>query len=100
MRQKVVEYKKEGYSKFQLKVGGEHNEDIERIQSVSSELDHSNVLVADANTGWKSHEAMKVVKQTENIDVYIEQPCETYRDCVEIRKKLQTLLYLMKVSIH
>ena len=28
-----------------------------------------------------------MVKQTENIDVYIEQPCETYRDCVEIRKK-------------
>ena len=31
--------------------------------------------------------AIKVVKQIENIDVYIEQPCETYRDCVEIRKK-------------
>ena len=69
MRQKVVEYKKEGYSKFQLKVGGEHNEDIERIQSVSSELDHSNVLVADANTGWKSHEAMKVVKHIMNFDM-------------------------------
>ena len=44
-------------------------------------------MVADANTGWKSHEAIKVVKQTKNLDVYIEQPCETYRDCVEIRKK-------------
>ena len=87
MKQKVVEYKKEGYSKFQLKVGGIYQEDIERIKSVSSELDHTNILVADANTGWKSHEAIKVVKQTKNLDVYIEQPCETYRDCVEIRKK-------------
>ena len=56
-----------------------YQEDIERIKSVSSELDHTNILVADANTGWKSHEAIKVVKQTEDLDVYIEQPCETYR---------------------
>ena len=87
MRQKVIEYKKEGYSKFQLKVGGEYQEDIERIRSVSSALDKTNILVADANTGWKSHEAIKVIKQTQNVDVYIEQPCETYRDCLEIRKK-------------
>ena len=87
MRQKVIEYKKEGYSKFQLKVGGEYQEDIERIRSVSSALDKTNILVADANTGWKSHEAIKVIKQIQNLDVYIEQPCETYRDCLEIRKK-------------
>ena len=87
MKQKVNEYKQEGYTKFQLKVGGEYNEDIERIISVSSVLDQTNILVADANTGWKSHEALKVIKQTQNIDVYIEQPCETYRDCIEIRKK-------------
>ena len=87
MKQKVNEYKQEGYTKFQLKVGGEYNEDIERIMSVSSVLDQTNILVADANTGWKSHEALKVIKQTQNIDLYIEQPCETYRDCVQIRKK-------------
>ena len=87
MKQKVNEYKQEGYTKFQLKVGGGYNEDIERIMSVSSVLDQTNILVADANTGWKSHEALKVIKQTQNIDLYIEQPCETYRDCVQIRKK-------------
>ena len=87
MKQKVIEYKKEGYSKFQLKVGGIYQEDIERIKSVSSTLDNTNVLIADANTGWKNHEAFKVIKQVENLDVYIEQPCETYRDCVEVRKK-------------
>ena len=87
MKQKVQEYKQEGYTKFQLKVGGNYNEDIDRIISVSSVLDQNNILIADANTGWKSHEALKVIKQTKNIDVYIEQPCETYRDCIEIRKK-------------
>ncbi len=87
MKSKVKEYKEEGYSKFQLKVGGEYEEDIERITSVSSILDSNNILVADANTGWKSHEALKVIKKTSKLDVYIEQPCETYRDCVAVRKK-------------
>ena len=87
MKQKVIDYKKEGYSKFQLKVGGEYEEDIERIESVSSILDSNNILVADANTGWKSHEALKVIKKTSKLDVYIEQPCETYRDCFAVRKK-------------
>jgi len=87
MKQKVKEYKEEGYTKFQLKVGGEYEEDIERITSVSSILESNNILVADANTGWKSHEALKVIKKTVNLDVYIEQPCETYHDCVVVRKK-------------
>ena len=87
MKSKVKEYKEEGYLKFQLKVGGEYQEDIERITSVSSILDSNNILVADANTGWKSHEALKVIKKTANLDVYIEQPCETYHDCVVVRKK-------------
>lgn len=87
MRLNVRKYKEEGYTKFQLKVGGEYNEDIDRIKSVSSELDSSNILVADANTGWKSHEALKVINKTENLDIYFEQPCETYHDCLQIRKK-------------
>ena len=87
MKQKVTEYKEEGYTKFQLKVGGEYEEDIERITNVSSALDSNNILIADANTGWKSHEALKVIKKTANLDVYIEQPCETYRDCVVVRRK-------------
>ena len=32
-------------------------------------------LVADANTGWTQHEAMRVVRAVRDVDVYIEQPC-------------------------
>ena len=87
MKSKVKEYKVEGYSKFQLKVGGNYEEDIERITSVSSLLNSDNTLIADANTGWKSYEALKVIKKTANLDIYIEQPCETYHDCLVVRKK-------------
>ena len=87
MSKKVKGYKKEGYTKFQLKVGGDPNEDIERIKLVRSILDKSDILVADANTGWLMHDALRVIKATEDLDVYYEQPCISYEESLSIRKK-------------
>ena len=33
------------------------------------------------------HDALKVVKETEHLDIYYEQPCMTYKECLMIRKK-------------
>jgi len=87
MSKKVTEYKKEGYTKFQLKVGGDPNKDIARIKLVRSILDQSDVLVADANTGWLMHDALRVIKATEHLDVYYEQPCASYEECLSIKNK-------------
>ena len=87
MSEKVKGYKQEGYRKFQLKVGGDPKIDIERIIQVRSILEKSDILVADANTGWLMHDALKVVKATEHLDIYYEQPCMTYKECLAIRKK-------------
>lgn len=86
MANNVKKYKKMGYTKFQLKVGGNANEDIERIKLVSNILDEKDTLIADANTGWLMHDAMRVVKSVENLNVYIEQPCLSYQECKAIRK--------------
>ncbi|MDP7013475.1 MAG: mandelate racemase/muconate lactonizing enzyme family protein [Verrucomicrobiota bacterium] len=86
MAGKVAGYRAEGYRKFQLKVGGDPETDIERIRAVSAELQRGDVLVADANTGWLMHEATRVVRAVKDIDVYIEQPCETFEECYSIRK--------------
>ena len=44
------------------------------------------MLIADANTGWLMHQAARVVRAVRDIDVYIEQPCETFEECYSIRK--------------
>ena len=87
MKESVKHYKSEGYKKFQLKVGGYYQDDIERIKQVDSILNDSNILVADANTGWKTHEALKVIDKTCHLNIYYEQPCETYNECLLIREK-------------
>jgi L-alanine-DL-glutamate epimerase-like enolase superfamily enzyme len=86
MAKKVAGYREEGYRRFQLKVGGDPDTDIERIRQTSAQLKSGDKLVADANTGWLKHEAMRVVQAVKDIDVYIEQPCLRYEDCLSIRR--------------
>lgn len=76
----------EGYRKFQLKVGGDPDEDIRRIRAVREILEPGDILVADANTGWLQHAAMRVVRAIADLDVYIEAPCLTYEECLTIRR--------------
>jgi len=55
-------------------------------------------LLCDANTGWQRHEAMRVINgvtmgsnnhaesnSNSYCDVYIEQPCLTYEECLSVR---------------
>jgi L-alanine-DL-glutamate epimerase-like enolase superfamily enzyme len=77
MAAKVAGYRAEGYRRFQLKVGGDPDVDIERIYAVAAQLQPGDRLVADANTGWVQHEAVRVAKAVRDVDVYIEQPCLT-----------------------
>ena len=86
MAKKVEGYRAEGYTRFQLKVGGDPDTDIERIRAVRAMLRSSDRLVADANTGWTQHEAMRVVRAVRDVDVYIEQPCLTYEECLAVRR--------------
>jgi len=86
MAKKVADYRAEGYRRFQLKVGGDPDTDIERIRQVSTNLQAGDKLVADANTGWLRHEAMRVVHATKDLDFYVEQPCLRYEDCLSVRK--------------
>ncbi|MBS1726708.1 MAG: mandelate racemase/muconate lactonizing enzyme family protein [Armatimonadetes bacterium] len=86
MAGKVAKYRAEGYRRFQLKVGGDPDVDIERIKAVSAKLESGDRLVADANTGWTLHEAMRVALAVRDIDVYIEQPCRTYEECLSVRR--------------
>lgn len=86
MASRVAGYRSEGYRRFQLKVGGEAAVDIERIRAVAGQLQPGDRLVADANTGWLMHDAMRVVRAVRDVDVYIEQPCETYEQCLSIRR--------------
>ena len=86
MAGKVALYRAEGYTKFQLKVGGDPDTDIERIHAAAAKLLPGDVLIADANTGWTQHQALRVADAVRHVDVYIEQPCASYQECLAVRR--------------
>ena len=88
MAQRVAGYRAEGYHRFQLKVGGEARDDIARIRAVADVLQPGDRLIADANTGWLMHDAIRVANAVRDLDVYIEQPCRTYEECLSVRRKI------------
>jgi len=90
MQKSVEKYRQEGYRIFQLKVGGKVDKDIARIKACLDVLSPDELLIADANTGWLMHEAVRVCNAVKDYsNVYIEQPCSTYEENASVRKLCQ-----------
>jgi L-alanine-DL-glutamate epimerase-like enolase superfamily enzyme len=94
MAQRVAGYRAQGYRRFQLKVGGDPDVDIERIESAAAKLEPGDRLVADANTGWLMHDALRVLRAVRDVDLYIEQPCRSFDECLTIRRHCDCPLVL------
>jgi L-alanine-DL-glutamate epimerase-like enolase superfamily enzyme len=86
MAASVTHYRSQGYTKFQLKVGGDPDTDVARIHAATARLQPGDVLIADANTGWTQHQALRVAHAVRDVDVYIEQPCLRYEECLAVRR--------------
>ena len=86
MAASIRTYRAQGYTKFQLKVGGDPDTDIARIKTAAEELEPGDVLIADANTGWTQHQAMRIADAVRHHDVYLEQPCMSYEECLAVRR--------------
>jgi len=97
MTEDVARFRSEGYRKFQLKVGGNPEEDIARVMSVLKVILPGDVLVADANRGWLAAEAMRVVKALSGENCYVEQPCKTLEECIVIRSHTNLPMVLDEV---
>lgn len=97
MAERLVEYRGEGFLNYQMKVGERLDTDLARIAAVTDVLSDSETLAADANTGWRQHEAMRVADFVRDLPVYIEQPCLTYAECLALRPHLSRPMILDEV---
>jgi len=70
MAERVAGYRAEGYRRFQLKVGSRPEDDIARIRAVAEQLGPEDRLIADANTGWLMHDALRVVRSVSDVDLH------------------------------
>ncbi|HTI38526.1 MAG TPA: cis-3-hydroxy-L-proline dehydratase [Vicinamibacterales bacterium] len=93
----VSKYRSEGYRRFQLKVGSDPDDDIARIDAVLDVVESGDVVIADANTGWLPHQAIRVVHALRHRDYYVEQPCATLAECLAVRSRAPQPLVLDEV---
>ncbi len=75
-----------GYRQFQIKVGANWQEDIERIRATVPLLHAGEAAMADANQGWRVDNAIRVANATRDLDYIFEQPCRTYEECQLVRQ--------------
>jgi L-alanine-DL-glutamate epimerase-like enolase superfamily enzyme len=91
--QKALLSVEQGAKAIKVKVGIEPDQDIETLKQVRDTVGDSVRIRADANTGYSVKTALRVLRETENIEIeYLEQPvaAENHDGLGQIRKESST----------
>ncbi len=84
----VLERRKEGIHRFQLKIGGEPGLDAARVCRIIEATGAEDLVIADANCGWRLNDALLAARAMERLPrLFLEQPCPTMEECIEVRKR-------------
>jgi L-alanine-DL-glutamate epimerase-like enolase superfamily enzyme len=82
----VVAERAKGIHRFQLKIGTDPVEDARRVAAVVEATGRDDLVVADANGGYRLRAALVAARAFEQLErVYFEQPCPTLEECIRLR---------------
>jgi L-alanine-DL-glutamate epimerase-like enolase superfamily enzyme len=88
----------EGIHHFQLKLGAEPREDARRVHAVLEATTDGDVVIADANGGWRAQDAVIAARLLEGLErVFLEQPCPTLEECLYVRRLTRLPMVLDEV---
>jgi len=87
MKEDCIKWKSKGYTRFQMKVGGDYTTDLKRVEECLSVLDGAERVIFDANGNWTQHEAVQIVAALDGLKIYIEQPCATMEESARVKAR-------------
>ncbi len=87
----------EGFTRFQIKLGDDPLQDVERLRAVTDVGREGDLFMADANRGWSQADALRALDGLNEIDCYVEQPCATYEQCKPVRARCRRPFILDEV---
>lgn len=81
------EAQKQGITQFQAKLGasGDWETDVERLVKVRDAIGDGPLLYGDWNCGADRLHATRVGRAVRDMDVMLEQPCQTLAECAAVR---------------
>jgi cis-L-3-hydroxyproline dehydratase len=86
MADRSTQIYKEGYRFLQVKVGDAWRDDLRRVIACVEAVPGIDRVVVDANGHLPQHEAIRLGGRLRDLDVYLEQPCATTRECRAVRQ--------------
>ncbi len=88
MARMAIEAKDSGVTQFQVKLGADNNwqADIARMRLVREAVGEGLFVYADWNCGASKLDAIRTARAVSDIDVMLEQPCETMEDCASVKR--------------
>ena len=96
----VLAQRANGIHRFQLKVGSDPEADAARVRAVLEATGPGDTVVADANGAWRLAEAVHAVGLLEGLPrLRIEQPCRSYEECVQVRRRTSLPMVLDEVVL-
>ncbi|MCC2113577.1 MAG: mandelate racemase, partial [Hyphomicrobiales bacterium] len=87
MAKMAIDAQKTGITQFQVKLGRDRDwqADAARLRLVREAVGPGPLVYGDWNCGAKRLDATRVGRAVADIDVMLEQPCETLEDCAAVR---------------
>ena len=83
----TLDQRSQGVHRFQLKLGGDPREDARRTLAVLAATDDQDLVLGDANGGWRRQDAIVAARLLEGSErFFMEQPCPTLSECLAVRK--------------
>ncbi len=89
----------EGYRVHSPKIGSDVAADIARIRAIVAALPAGDSVTFDANRAMLPDQAIRLMTATADVDAYFEQPCETYEECLQVRRATQQPIILDEVIV-
>ncbi len=82
----LADARAKGYRTHSCKIGADVAQDIARIRTIDGELPAGESITYDVNRAWLPDEAVRVMNAVRGVDAYFEQPCETFEECLKVRR--------------
>lgn len=82
----ILEHHERGYTVHSPKIGSDVAGDVDRVLTVAGGLPPGDSVTFDANRAMLPDAAIRLMNRTSSVDAYFEQPCETYDECLQVRR--------------
>lgn len=88
MRRMAKEAKDAGMTQFQAKLGADDDwlADVERLKTVREVVGDGPIVYGDWNCGSTKQVAIRVGRAVNDLDIMLEQPCETLEECASVKR--------------